>query len=229
MSLYVTFNGRLGNDAEIKTSAKGNQFVTFTVAVDDYDSATKQRITNWVRVTDFSSRATNMIQYLRKGTSVFVTGSLTCGVYLDKTNNVPKISYDATAFRIEFCGSANQNSNTVQAQPNPSVAQPNYSVYPNPNQAVGQQPNQVANYAQTPSYTNQPYGNQPSQVAEGYPSVSGGTQNNYGAVPTQPLTQPMAAPQAAVQTPQTQQSYNPYPTPNYSAVTQSNNDSDLPF
>lgn len=171
MSLYVTFNGRLGNDAEIKTSAKGNQFVSFTVAVDDYDSATKQRITNWVRVTDFSSRATNLIQYLRKGTSVFVTGSLTCGVYLDKTTNVPKISYDATAFRIEFCGSSNQNSNTAQAQPNPSVAQPNYSAYPNPNQAVGQQP-PVANYAQTPSYPNQPYGNQPNQVAEGYPSVS---------------------------------------------------------
>ena len=204
MSLYVTFNGRLGNDAEIKTSAKGNQFVSFTVAVDDYDSATKQRITNWVRVTDFSSRATNMIQYLRKGTSVFVTGSLTCGVYLDKATNVPKISYDATAFRIEFCGSANQNSNTAQAQPNPSVAQPNYLAYPNPNQAVGQQPN---------------------QVAEGYPSISGGTQNKYNVVPNQPLTQPMAA----VQTPQTQQSYNPYQTPNYSAVTQSNNDSDLPF
>lgn len=223
MSLYVTFNGRLGNDAEIKTSAKGNQFVTFTVAVDDYDSATKQRITNWVRVTDFSSRATNMIQYLRKGTSVFITGTLTCGVYLDKATNVPKISYDATAFRIEFCGSANQNSNTVQAQPNPSVAQSNYSPYPNPNQAVGQQPSAV-NYAQTPSYPNQPY-----QVAEGYPSVSGGTQNNYNAVPNQPLTQPMATPQAAVQTPPTQQSYNPYPTPNYSAAPQSNNDSDLPF
>lgn len=220
MSLYVTFNGRLGNDAEIKTSAKGNQFVSFTVAVDDYDSATKQRITNWVRVTDFSSRATNLIQYLRKGTSVFVTGSLTCGVYLDKTTNVPKISYDATAFRIEFCGSSNQNSNTAQAQPNPSVAQPNYSGYPNPNQAVGQQP-PVANYAQTPSY--------PNQVTEGYPSVSGGTQNNYNVVPNQPLTQPMAAPQAAVQTPPTQQSYNPYPTPNYSAAPQSNNDSDLPF
>ena len=87
MSLYVTFNGRLGNDAEVKTSAKGNQFVSFTVAVDEYDSATKQRVTNWVRVTDFSSKATNMLPYLRKGTSVFVTGTLTCGAYLDKTNN----------------------------------------------------------------------------------------------------------------------------------------------
>ena len=226
MSLYVTFNGRLGNDAEIKTSAKGNQFVSFTVAVDDYDSATKQRITNWVRVTDFSNRTTNMLQYLRKGTSVFVTGTLTCGVYLDKTTNVPKISYDATAFRIEFSGSANQNSNTAQAQPNPSVAQPNYSAYPNPNQ-VGQQP-PINNFAQPSAYANQPYGGQPNQVTEGYPSVSGGTQNNYSAVPTQP-TQPMAAPQSAVQTPQAQQPYNPYPTPNYSAVPQSTNDNDLPF
>lgn len=66
----ITIAGRLGNDAELKSSTKGDSFAAFSVAV----SKGKDSPTTWFRCSLWGKRGESLSQYLTKGTSVAVVG-----------------------------------------------------------------------------------------------------------------------------------------------------------
>ena len=66
----ITIAGNLGNDAELKSSTKGDSFAAFSVAV----SKGKDSPTTWFRCSLWGKRGESLAQYLTKGAKVTVVG-----------------------------------------------------------------------------------------------------------------------------------------------------------
>lgn len=97
--LYVELIGRLGADAELKTSAKGNQFVSMRVASNDFFNG--ENVTTWVNVMWSGERAVKMQEHMKKGSAVSVHGTLRTSLFTNK-NSEQSISTDLFADRVDF-------------------------------------------------------------------------------------------------------------------------------
>ena len=75
----IVIAGRLGRDAELRSTQAGDQVCGFTVAV-DY-RAGREKATNWWRVSLWGKRAETLAPYLLKGVSVTVSGEFSLGEY----------------------------------------------------------------------------------------------------------------------------------------------------
>ena len=95
----VNFIGRLGADAELRTSKGGKQYVAMRVATDEFRNGEKG--TAWINVTYHGDRAIKMHDYLKKGSAVSVMGSETVGTYQNK-NGETQVSRDVLADRVDF-------------------------------------------------------------------------------------------------------------------------------
>ena len=93
----VDFVGRLGADAEVKTSKNGNQFVTMRVATDDFYRG--ENHTDWVNVMIMQERLGN--RKMNKGSLVSVHGVLRTSAYQSKSGEAA-VSLECTADRIEY-------------------------------------------------------------------------------------------------------------------------------
>lgn len=69
----ITIAGQLGRDAEVRQLNNGDPVATFSVA----DSQGKDKPTIWWRCSLFGKRAESLAQYLTKGQSVTVSGTVT--------------------------------------------------------------------------------------------------------------------------------------------------------
>ncbi len=67
-----TFAGRLGKDAEVRRTQDGKTVTSFSLAVDEYRGGEKSTL--WVDVSMWGDRFEKLAQYLRKGSSVTVSG-----------------------------------------------------------------------------------------------------------------------------------------------------------
>ena len=97
--LYVELIGRLGADAELKTSAKGNQFVSMRVASNDFFGG--ENVTTWVNVMWPGDRAVKMQEHMKKGSAVSIHGTLRTSLFTNK-NGEQSISTDLFADRVDF-------------------------------------------------------------------------------------------------------------------------------
>lgn len=97
--LYVELIGRLGADAELKTSAKGNQFVSMRVASNDFFNG--ENVTTWVNVMWSRERAVKMQEHMKKGSAVSIHGTLRTSLFTNK-NGEQSISTDLFADRVDF-------------------------------------------------------------------------------------------------------------------------------
>ena len=97
--LYVELIGRLGADAELKTSAKGNQFVSMRVASNDFFNG--ENVTTWVNVMWYGERAVKMQEHMKKGSAVSIHGTLRTSLFTNK-NGEQSISTDLFADRVDF-------------------------------------------------------------------------------------------------------------------------------
>lgn len=75
----ITIAGRLGRDAETRSTQGGDAVTGFTVAV-DY-RAGREKATNWWRVSLWGKRGEALAQYLTKGTVVSVSGEFSLSEY----------------------------------------------------------------------------------------------------------------------------------------------------
>ena len=107
--MYVSINGRLGADAEIKTSQKGNQFLSMRVASNDFVGG--EKITTWVNVLWSGERALKMAEYMKKGSSIIVHGVPKFSTYNTK-NGETAVSVDVFADRVDFDSNASSSGNT---------------------------------------------------------------------------------------------------------------------
>jgi single-strand DNA-binding protein len=93
--------GRLGRDAEIKTTARGNKYVSFTLAVDSKDK-NGEKTTNWYNVSSFQeNHVGKFAEYLKKGNGLIVMGTPSYGIWIDK-NGQPKLDLNVRASNLEF-------------------------------------------------------------------------------------------------------------------------------
>jgi single-strand DNA-binding protein len=73
----ITIAGRIGKDAELRSTNSGDQVCGFSVAVDSRQG--RDKVTNWWRVSLWGKRAEALSQYLIKGSNVTVSGEFSLG------------------------------------------------------------------------------------------------------------------------------------------------------
>lgn len=110
----VILVGRLGNDPDVRYTASGSAVTTISIATSeswkDRNTGQQQERTEWHRVVFFGRLAEIAGQYLRKGSQVYVEGSLRTNKYTDK-NGIERYSTDINANELQMLGSGGNPNN----------------------------------------------------------------------------------------------------------------------
>ncbi|MES2942346.1 MAG: single-stranded DNA-binding protein [Pseudomonadota bacterium] len=104
----VIIVGNLGRDPETRSFPSGDQVTNVTIATTDrYKDKTSgemKEITEWHRVSFFGRLAEIAGQYLRKGSQVYVEGSLRTRKWTDK-DGIEKYTTEIRADQMQMLGS----------------------------------------------------------------------------------------------------------------------------
>ncbi|WMW80339.1 single-stranded DNA-binding protein [Undibacterium cyanobacteriorum] len=104
----VMIIGNLGRDPETRYMPSGDAMTTIAVATTetwkDKQTGEKKEATEWHRVTFFGKLAEIAGQYLKKGSQVYIEGSLRTRKYTDK-DGVEKYATDIRADEMKMLGS----------------------------------------------------------------------------------------------------------------------------
>lgn len=108
----VMIIGRLGKDPEVKYTQSGSAVANLTVATDESytdRSGNKVEQTEWHRVVVWNKQAEFCNNYLRKGSLVYVEGSLQTRSWEDQQGQ-KRYTTEIKAFRIQGMDSKPQNA-----------------------------------------------------------------------------------------------------------------------
>ena len=101
--------GNLGGDPELKFMQSGDAVCNFSVAVsekwNDKRSGEQKESTTWYRVAVWGAQAEACNKYLRKGSKVLVTGTVSARAYTGNGGDAAA-SLDLRAFNVRFLDSA---------------------------------------------------------------------------------------------------------------------------
>lgn len=124
----VILIGNLGADPEVRYTPNNVAVVTVNIATSsgwkDKQSGEMQERTEWHRVVFFSRLAEIVSEYLRKGSKVYVEGSLRTRKWTDK-NNVEKYTTEIVANEMQMLDGrgAGQNISSNDNHETPAPAQ----------------------------------------------------------------------------------------------------------
>ena len=118
----LTVAGQLGRDAEVRFLPNGDPVANFSIA----DSQGKDKDTIWWNCQLFGKRAESLAQYLTKGQSVTITGSVSQRKYVDK-NGVEKISTDVRVNDVALQGGKREGTQPQQPQQRQQAQKPSNS------------------------------------------------------------------------------------------------------
>lgn len=117
--------GNLGADAEIK-DVNGRKFVSFRIAHTDkwVDSQTQQAqtTTQWVSCA-INGDGGKLVPYLKKGTKVFVRGSVAFGTFNSAKSHQIECAVNLSVWEIELCGSKKEESQEPQTNQSNQASQ----------------------------------------------------------------------------------------------------------
>ena len=103
----VILVGNLGNDPDVKATQGGTTITTISVATSeqwkDKQTGQAQERTEWHRMKFFGRLAEIAGDYLRKGSQVYIEGSLRTDKYTDK-NGVERYTTDIIANEMQMLG-----------------------------------------------------------------------------------------------------------------------------
>lgn len=128
----VILLGNLGGDPEFKSMPNGNAVTNITVATSeswkDKQTGQQQERTEWHRVVFFNRLAEIAGQYLKKGSKVYIEGSLRTRKWQDQ-NGGDRYTTEIVASEMQMLdsrGSQNQNQQpySAPAQPQQQAHQP---------------------------------------------------------------------------------------------------------
>lgn len=98
--------GNLGKDPEIKQMQNGSTLANFSVATSeswkDKTTGEMKEVTEWHRVTMFGRLADIAGQYLRKGSKVYIEGSLTTRKWQDKQTGQDRYMTEIKASSLQM-------------------------------------------------------------------------------------------------------------------------------
>lgn len=104
----VIIVGNLGRDPEMRYMPSGDAMASITVATTDNwkdkNTGEKKEQTEWHRITFFGKLAEIAGQYLKKGSQVYIEGSLRTRKYTDK-DGIEKYATDIRADTMQMLGS----------------------------------------------------------------------------------------------------------------------------
>lgn len=106
--------GRLTKDPELKRTNNDTAVTSITVAVDKYNSATKQREADFIPVVVWGKQAESLCEFLHKGSQIGVTGNLRSRSY--ESNGTTKYVLELVATEVNFLGSRNTTNNDSSNQ-----------------------------------------------------------------------------------------------------------------
>ncbi len=101
--------GNLGQDAQIKATQQGKQYLSFSVAVTEKRSG--QETTTWFSCSGWGDRfvTSQLGQYLKKGTKVYIEGNYTPSMFQRQDGSMD-ISHNLMVDQIELLGGAPQQA-----------------------------------------------------------------------------------------------------------------------
>ena len=102
----VILIGNLGRDPEVRYMPSGDAIATLSLATTDTwkdKGGEKQERTEWHRVNAFGRLAEIMGEYLKKGSQVYIEGSIQTRKYTDK-DGVEKYSTEIRATEMKMLG-----------------------------------------------------------------------------------------------------------------------------
>ena len=101
----VYLMGNVTKDLELQHyGADQRSYVQFTLAVNEYNSTTKEKSANFINVVAFDRKAEILSQYITKCRKLSIEGKLRAGSYLDK-NNVKNYTVDIILDDFDFIDS----------------------------------------------------------------------------------------------------------------------------
>lgn len=110
----VILIGRLGNDPDVRYTAAGTAVTTISLATSeswrDRNTGEPQQRTEWHRVIFFGRRAETAGQYLKKGSQIYVEGSIRTNRYTDK-NGIDRYSKEIHVNEMQMLGNGGSPSN----------------------------------------------------------------------------------------------------------------------
>ena len=108
----ITIQGNLGRDSVERDTEKGGKFLSFTVCSNDFIGGKQKE--QWFDCTWFNYNA-NMVQYLKKGSNVIVSGSLDADLEVGADGNT-YIRRRVNVHYVTFAsnGKKDENSQTPQ-------------------------------------------------------------------------------------------------------------------
>lgn len=115
--------GNLGKEPETRYSQSGDSVTRISVAT-TYKGKDGNAVTEWHRVIFFGKLAEVAGQYLRKGSQVYVEGSIRTSKYTDK-DGIERYNTDIVASQMQMLGS--RDDQQAQRNPSPQSAPRNYS------------------------------------------------------------------------------------------------------
>lgn len=108
----VTLIGTLGKDPDVRYAQSGSALASISVATNeswkDKQTGEKQERTEWHRVKFFGRLAEIAGEYLKKGSQVYIEGSLRTEKYTDK-QGVERYSTDIIASEMQMLGGSPRN------------------------------------------------------------------------------------------------------------------------
>ncbi|MDR2009931.1 MAG: single-stranded DNA-binding protein [Bacteroidales bacterium] len=123
--LVTEIIGNLGADATIKQFS-GQNYISFSVAhTESYTNAQgqKQERTTWISCLKYGESA--VINYLKKGTRVFVRGDLSAKIY--DANGTPQVGLNCRVKELQLLGGnrpTEQQTENREPAPAPAYQQP---------------------------------------------------------------------------------------------------------
>lgn len=204
--------GRLGNDPVVKQFNNGGSVTHISVATSeqwtDKQTGEKREATEWHRISLFNRLGEIAAQYLKKGSSVYIEGSLRTNKYTDQ-NGVERYSTEIRADQMQMLDSNNMGGNMNNNQNGGWNNQNNFS-NPNNNQGGynngynnnnnGYNPNQnYNNNAQSNNFGGQGgYDNANNNNSNNQSSPNPFMNGNNNQPPAQTSNTPMSTPKPGV-------------------------------
>tara|TARA_R100000008_G_scaffold86707_2_gene81029 strand:- start:2581 stop:2988 length:408 start_codon:yes stop_codon:yes gene_type:complete len=116
--------GNLGHDPELRKTRSGEPVVNLRLAVNERRKGPDGEwgeVVEWFNVTAWSRTAENVAKFLRKGSQIYVEGSLRTRDWTDKEGK-DRRSTEISAKTVKFLGSKVSQNSTDGYSPAPSTS-----------------------------------------------------------------------------------------------------------
>jgi single-strand DNA-binding protein len=112
----VILVGRLGRDPETRYTGAGQPVCHFSLATDETfkdRAGQRQKRTEWHRITAWGKKAEFAQQYLKKGTLIYLEGSIRSGEWTDKEGQKHP-SFEIVASEFRFVGERSDSTGAAR-------------------------------------------------------------------------------------------------------------------